>query len=129
MFALNRLSRWATVGGLVILGGSSIPAYADEFAQNVGPVGPNEAILTEVGNKRLIAFYEPDGANCGLNVVMWDSADESGDKPARVRVSLTAHQTMHIDSPDHKSLKIECGDFADALKFAASKLVTAGTAE
>ena len=53
----------------------------------------------------------------------------SGDKPARVRISLTAQQTVHIDSPDQKSLKIECGDFADTLKFAASKLVTAGAAE
>ena len=116
MFALSRLSRWAAVGGLVILGGYSLPARADELAQNVGPVGPHEAILTEVGNKRLIAFYEPDGVKCGLNVVMWDRADESGEKPARVRVSLTAHQTVHIDSPDQKSLKIECGDFADTLK-------------
>ena len=129
MFALSRVSRLVAVGGLVILGGYSLPTYADELAQNVGPVGPHEAILTEVGNKRLIAFYEPDGVNCGLNVVMWDSADDSGEKPARVRISLTAHQTVHIDSPDQKSLKIECGDFADTLRFAASKLVTAGAAQ
>jgi hypothetical protein len=70
MFALSRLSRWAAVGGLVILGGYSLPARADELAQNPGPVGPHE-----------------------------------------------------------KSLKIECGDFADTLRFAASKLVTAGAAE
>ena len=77
------------MGGLVILGGYSLPACraADELVQNLGPVGPHEAILTEVGNKRLIAFYEPDGVNCGLNVVMWDSADDSGENPARVRVS------------------------------------------
>jgi hypothetical protein len=129
MFALSRLSKWAAVGGLVILGGYSLPARADELSQNVGPVGPHEAILTEVGNKRLIAFYEPDGVNCGLNVVMWDRADDSGEKPARVRVSLTAHQTVHIDSPDQKSLEIECGDLADTLKFVASKLVTVGATQ
>ena len=61
MFALSRLSRWAAVGGLVILGGYSLPARADELAENRGRLGPHEAILTEVGNKRLIAFYEPDG--------------------------------------------------------------------
>ena len=77
MFALSRLSIWAAVGGLVILGAYSLPARDDELAQNVGPVGPHEAILTEVGNKRRIAFYEPDGVKCGLNVVMWDSADEA----------------------------------------------------
>ena len=97
-----------------LLGGYSVPARADELAQNPGPVGPHEAILTEVGNKRLIAFYEPDGVNCGLNVVMWDSADDSGEKPGpRPHRSSTAHQTVNIDSPDQKSLKIECGDFAD----------------
>lgn len=129
MFALNRLPRLAAVGGLVMLGGYSLPTQADELTENAGPVGPNEAILTTVGSKRLIAFYEPAGADCGLNVVMWDSADESGDSPARVRVDLIANQRVHIDSPDNKSLEIECGDFADTLNFVASELVTARTSD
>ena len=129
MFALSRVSRLVAVGGLVILGGYSLPTYADELAQNVGPVGPHEAILTEVGNKRLIAFYEPDGVNCGLNVVMWDSADDSGNSPARVRVSLNADQRVFIDSSDHKSVTLECGDFANTLKVVENKLLTAGAAQ
>jgi hypothetical protein len=129
MFALSRLSIWAAVGGLVILGGYSLPARAEEPVQYLGPVGPNEAIFTSVGNKRFIAFYEPDGANCGLNVVMWNSADDSGDSPARVRVSLNADQRVSIDSSDHRTVSLECGDFAGTLKIVENKLLTAGAAE
>ena len=65
MFALSKLSRFAAVGTLVVLGGFSLPARADELAQNLGPVGPHEPILTTLGSKRVIAFYEPGGGNCG----------------------------------------------------------------
>jgi len=99
MFALSKLSKLAAAGGLVILGGYSLPVRGEEPIQNLGPVGPNEAILTSVGNKRFIAFYEPDGGNCGLNVVMWDSADDSGDSPSRVRVSLNADQRVFSTAP------------------------------
>jgi hypothetical protein len=129
MFALSRLSIWAAVGGLVILGGHSLPVRAEEPVQYLGPVGPNEAILTSVGNKRFIAFYEPDGAHCGLNVVMWDSADDSGDSPARVRVSLNADQRVFIDSSDNKSVALKCGDFAGTLEVVENKLLTAGAGE
>ena len=105
MYPLTRFLCFAAAGAFT-LSTASIPVRADEFFQNVGPVGPHDAILTTVGSKRLIAFYEPDGANCGLHVVIWNSADESGDSPARVRVSLMARQTVHIDSADNKSINL-----------------------
>src|SRR5262245_29379723 len=37
---------------------TSTSTYAEELAENLGPVGPNEPILTTVGGKRVIAFYE-----------------------------------------------------------------------
>jgi hypothetical protein len=130
MFALSKLSRFAIVGTLVVLGGYSLPARADELAQNLGPVGPNEPILTTVGSKRVIAFYEPGGGNCGLNVVVWDRTDDSGNSAARVRVSLNARQMVQIDSADNKSLNLQCGDYADTLKIVdTSKLITAGAAQ
>jgi len=129
MYPLTRFLCFAAAGAFT-LSTASIPVRADEFFQNVGPVGPHDAILTTVGSKRLIAFYEPDGANCGLNVVMWDSADESGDSPARVRVSLIAHQTVHIDSADNKSINLQCGDDAETLTLVdTNKLVAAGVAQ
>jgi hypothetical protein len=129
MFTLTKLSRLAAVGTLVVLGGYGLPARADELAQNLGPVGPHEPILTTVGNKRVIAFYEPGDGNCGLNVVVWDRTDETGGSAARVRVSLNASQVVHIDSPDNESLDLQCGDYADKLKIVDSKVITAGAAQ
>ena len=106
-----------------------VPARADEPSTNMGPVGPHEAILTTFGSKRLIAFYEPDGANCGLNVVIWDSADERGESPARVRVSLMAHQTVHVESANNNSISLQCGDHSKTLSLVdTNTVVTAGVA-
>ena len=69
---------FAAVGALALTVASS-PGYADELAQNLGPVGPNEPILTTVGSKRVIAFYVPGNGHCGINVVVWDRSDASGD--------------------------------------------------
>ena len=130
MFAFSKLSRFAAVGTLVVLGGYSLPTRADELAQNLGPVGPNEPILTTVGSKRVIAFYEADGGHCGMNIVVWDRADASGGSAARVRVTLDPRQMVHIDSADNKSLNLQCGDTADTLKIVEpNKLVTAGAAQ
>ena len=67
MFTLTKLSTLAAVATLVVLGGYGLPARADELAQNLGPVGPHEPILTTFGNKRVIAFYEPDQGRCFVN--------------------------------------------------------------
>jgi hypothetical protein len=129
MFTLGKLSRLAAVGTLVVVGGYGLPARGDELAQNLGPVGPNEPILTTVGSKRVIAFYEPGGDNCSLHVVVWDRTDPSGGSAARVRINLNASQMVHIDGPDNKSLNLQCGDYANTLKIVDSKLITAGAAQ
>jgi hypothetical protein len=128
MFDLNKQLRFFALGFLLALAGLSLPARADELARNPGPVGPHEPILTTVGSKRVIAFYEPGGGNCGVNVVVWDRIDESGSSAARVRVTLNASQMLHIDSPDNKSLDLQCGDYAETLKIVEGKLITAGAA-
>ena len=68
MFALSKLSNLAAAGSLAVVCLYCFPGRAEEPAQYTGPVGPHEAILTTVGHTRLIAFYEPDGTNCGLRV-------------------------------------------------------------
>jgi hypothetical protein len=60
MFPLTRSLSLAAAGAIVALTAVSIPARADELAQNLGPVGPREPILTTVGSKRVIAFYWPE---------------------------------------------------------------------
>ena len=130
MFALSKLSRFAAVGTLVVLGGFSLPARADDLAQNLGPVGPHEPILATVGSNRVIAFYEPGAGSCGLHVVVWNRTDESGSSAARVRVSLNARQLVHIDSADNESLDLQCGNDAETLKIVdTTKMITAGAAQ
>jgi len=128
MQPLSRSLSFAAVGVLALTV-VSIPGYADEFGQNLGPVLPYDAILTTFGNKRVIAFYEPDNGHCAVNAVVWDKTDaETGNtSAARVRVSLNPRQIVHIDS---KSINLECGDHAGMLTLVGtSKFVTAGTAQ
>ena len=105
----NRLLAFAAAGALVLTVASA-PASTDELAQNLGPVGPNEPILTTLGSKRVIAFYEANGSDCGMHIVVWDRADVSGGSAARVRVILNPRQMVHIDNAENQSLNLQCGD-------------------
>jgi len=109
---------FATAGTLALTV-ASVPANADEFSQNLGPVGPNEPILTTVGSKRVIAFYVPSSENCDLQAVVWDNRDVDNDmSAARVRVSLKPGQIVHIDTPEQESVNLQCGDHGETLAVA-----------
>ncbi len=88
---------------------------ADEMAQNLGPVGPHEPILTTVGNKRIIAFYLAGDGGCNVTAVVWDSDDTDANTAAQFRVSLNPRQIAHIDSNENTSLNLQCGDRAGTL--------------
>ena len=109
--------KFAAAGAFLALTVSGSPAHADEMAQNLGPVGAHEPILTTVGNKRVIAFYEPDNGQCAVNAVVYDKTDAYTGitTAARVRVSLNPGQTASIDSVENKSLTLKCGDDAETL--------------
>jgi hypothetical protein len=131
MYSLARFLSFATAGALT-LSVASIPARADEFAQNLGPVGPNEPILTTVGSKRIIAFYELDKGRCAVNAVIFEKtdADTGMTTAARVRVSLNPRQMVHIDSTDNKSINLQCGDSAETLALVdTSKFIAAGVVQ
>ena len=70
MLPLNRIQLLSltAVGALVALTAASVPARSDERPVLLGPVGPNEAILTTVGNKNVIAFYVPGDGYCNIRV-------------------------------------------------------------
>lgn len=120
MFTLNRLSISVGAGCLVVACAFGLAARAEGPAPNPESVKPYEAVLTTVGSERFIAFYEPERGNCGLNVVMWNVADESGNSPTRVRVSLKADQAAYIDSTDNQSIKLQCGELANTLRIVDS---------
>jgi hypothetical protein len=119
MLSRIQLLKFAAAGGVVVctLG---TPARADESFQNLGPVGPHEAILTEVGSERVIAFYEPDNGRCTVHAVVFDKTDAYTGitTAARFRVSLNPREMVHIDSADNesvKSLSLQCGKNAEKL--------------
>ena len=125
----SRFMGFAAAGALA-LSLASLPAHSDELAQNLGPVGPNEPILTTVGSKRVIAFYVPGNGHCGINVVVWERSDASGDSAARVRVNLSPRQTVHIDSAENKSINLQCGESAETLALVdTGKMIAAGAAQ
>ena len=123
------LSRSAAAG-VFALTLATLPVQAEELAQNPGPVGPNEPILTTIGSKRVIAFYESNGSDCGMHIVVWDRTDVSGGSAARVRVTLNPRQMVHIDSAENESLNLQCGDHAETLAIVdTSKVIAAGAAQ
>src|SRR5215510_11448290 len=134
MFSLSRIqfSKFAAMGSLVVLSTLGTAARADEMVQNLGPVGPHEAILAEVGSERLIAFYEPDNGRCAVHAVVFDKTDAHTGMTtaARVRVSLNPREMIHIDSTDNdsfKSLNLQCGKNAERLAIIdTDSLVTSG---
>jgi hypothetical protein len=122
MFSLSgiQFSKFAAMGGLVVLSTLGTPTRADELVQNLGPAGPHEAILTEVGIERVIAFYEPDNGRCAVHAVVFDKTDAytGMTTAARVRVGLNPLDMVHIDSTDNgslKSLNLQCGKDAEKL--------------
>ena len=121
MFSLSRIQQLKFAAAVVVVVCTlGTPARADELVQNLGPVGAHEAILTEVGSERVIAFYEPDNGRCAVNAVIFDKTDPytGMTTAARVRVSLNPREMVHIDSVDNesvKSLSLQCGENAEKL--------------
>jgi cystathionine beta-lyase/cystathionine gamma-synthase len=115
----------AAAGALVALAPGVIAARADEL----GPVGPGDTILTTFADKRVIAFFQRDNGNCNVNAVVFESSDVDTGKTtaARVRVSLRPHEMIYIDSPDNQTLRLQCGSNARTLEVTKTdKLVVAG---
>jgi len=118
------------IAGALALTVASTPSFAGDPPQALGPVGPNDPIVTPVGRKTVLAFYEADGSHCAMHVVMWDRGDESGDSTAGFRVTLDPRQAVLIDTAQNKSIGLQCGSAAGTLAIVdTGKIYTAGAAE
>jgi hypothetical protein len=129
MFPLDcsQFLKSAAAGTLVVLSSLGTPTRAGELTQNLGPVGPNEPILTSVGSKRVIAFYVPGSERCTLRAVVWDTGSYADKSVARVRISLEPGQIVHIDSAESESLNLQCGSNAATLAIVETdELVASG---
>ena len=118
MFPLTRILSLAAVGAIVALTAVNPSARADELPQNLGPVGPHEPILATVGRKHVIAFYEPDSGTCGIHVVVWNPTDVNAESMVSFEATLNPRQMVHVATPEHEMLDLQCGDSAKSLAIA-----------
>jgi hypothetical protein len=107
--------KFAAVGAFLALTAST-PARAENLPENLGPVAPNDPILTDVGTKRVLAWYQPDGDGCAVNAVLWNRADIEGTSTAGIRIKLAPGQMIHFDSAYNvRSLNLKCARDASNL--------------
>ncbi len=62
--------KFAALGSLTALSPRGTPARADDQAQNLGPVGPHEPILTTVGRR---SRAEPEKPEAGGRAIKRDA--------------------------------------------------------
>ncbi|MGH6736653.1 MAG: hypothetical protein ACRECX_11330 [Methyloceanibacter sp.] len=92
------------------------PAIAQTPEANLGPVGPYEPILAMIGDKRVIAYYAPDGGKCTVSAVVFDASPGGGGLGStRVRVSLSPGETFNLDAVKDETVSLACGDGAGKL--------------
>jgi hypothetical protein len=117
MFSLNRNQclKLAAAGAFLALTAAT-PVRADELAQNLGPVGPEAPILTDVGAKRVLAWFQPESGGCAVTAVTWNRSDIEGTSTAGIRIRLDPGEVVHFDSSyDVKSLDLKCANDAASL--------------
>jgi hypothetical protein len=117
MFPLNRNQclKFAAAGAFFALSAAT-PVRADELGQNLGPVGPQVPILTDVGTKRVLAWYQPESGGCAVIAVAWNRSDIDGTSTVGMRIRLDPGQTVHFDSSyEVKSLDLQCAADAASL--------------
>ena len=107
------------VAGALVFATASIPAFAEEYLTNLGPVGPNEPILATFGGKRVIAFFVPERGSCAVHTLMWkDAGVDAPYATSRVKVTLRPGQMARFDDA-HMSMNLLCGDDASTLAIVA----------
>ena len=114
-FNRNQCLKFAAAGAFFALAAAT-PTRAEQLPQNLGPVGPEVPILTDVGAKRVLAWYQPDSNGCAVTAVAWNRSDIDGTSAVGIRIRLDRGETVHIDSSyDVKPLDLQCADDATSL--------------
>jgi len=112
----SKLSSLTAAGALAALLSGGVPALAEDDKTNLGPVGPREPILATIGDKRLIAYYEPSGGMCDVSAVVFDASPNGGGKAStRVRVVLSPGELFQLDAVEDEQVVLTCGPKARIL--------------
>jgi len=126
MFLLSHFLKFTAANALIVLLVASTPASAVDMVQNLGPVGPNQAVLATIGTMHVIAFFEPNTGHCSLNAVVWDNlAADPSESAKRVRVSIGPGEIVQIDSAKQESVNLQCGSNAETLAVIDTESVAA----
>jgi len=106
----------AAATAMAALAFTPMVSSAEETRLNLGPVGPYEPILATIGDKRLIAYYAPNGDTCDVSAVVFDASPSGGSHTsARVRVSLHPGELFHLDNVWDQSAVLTCAPNAGML--------------
>jgi len=106
------------------------PAHADEWLNNLGPVGPREPILVNLDDQRIVAFFVPERGGCAVNAITWkDTGPAAPYASARVRIILKPGQIMQIDGAQPHAIGLLCGADASSLAATAPAELVAGAVE
>ena len=68
-FSRTILSSFVAAGAHLGLAAGAAPAFASEWLNNLGPVGPREPILVNLSDQRIVAFFVPERGGCAVNAV------------------------------------------------------------
>ena len=97
-FSRTILSAFVTSAAHLALAAGAAPAFANERLNNLGPVGPREPILVNLGDQRIVAFFVPESGGCAVNAVTWtDTWPDAPYASTRVRIILKPGHIMQID--------------------------------
>ena len=131
MVQISRLKTLAAASAFSMLGVAAALALADDPLTNLGPVGPSEPILVNVGDQRMIAFFVPERGNCSLSAVSWKEAGPDAPFASeRVRISLKPGQLVQLDGAERQPLGLLCGADASSLSMTASpELILTGASD
>src|SRR5262245_7075067 len=107
------------------------PAFAADWLNNLGPVGPHEPILANLGDQRTVAFFVPERGGCAVNAITWkESGPDAPYASARVRIVLKPGQIMQIDGAQPYAMGLLCGaDASNLAAIAPAELIVAGAVE
>jgi hypothetical protein len=131
MVHISRSRILAALCALACVAAISVAASAEEYATNLGPVGPNEPILANIGGQRIIAFFTPERGSCAVNTIMWkDTGAGAPYTTSRVRLSLRPGEMVRFDDA-RLAMNLLCGADASTLAVVAPPelILTGATAE
>lgn len=116
MLRKSRILSMAAASVLTALAVADMASADERHRANLGPVGPNEPILATFGDKRMVAYYEPDGDTCSVSAVLFDtSPNGGGEASTRVRVELHPGEIFNLDAVADRRVMLTCGPNASML--------------